>query len=44
MVRLWDTAAQYPLLENMHGCIINKWLWKADPYPYTVCEERMPVG
>jgi len=44
MVRLWDTAAQYPLLESIQGGTIHQWLWKAVPYPYTVWDEGMPGG
>ena len=31
MVRLWDTAAQYPLFESIQGGTIHQWLWKAVP-------------
>jgi hypothetical protein len=44
MVGLWDTTAQYPLLESIQGGTIHQWLWKAVPYPYAVWDEGIPRG
>ena len=41
-MRLWDTAAQYPLLESIQGGTIHQWLWnwKAVSYPHTVWKKE----